>query len=488
MSFVAQVRGEKGTAAGINWRLGTALMVAAGILYSLHLGRSFGASETYSALAASQSKYAAVIRMAERFDPGKPPLYQIVLHAFARIFGDREIALRSLSVLFSMVNVGLVLVLGTEMSAWPVGIVAAVMWALNPLAIIFGGWARMYAMLITTALGQFLALWRLRSRPGAGYVIACGLLGAAALYTHLGAALFLGAEALMLARTTWRGQPARSGWLALLISVILFLPFVPTASGQIHGLIFGHWVDWIGPAHHQRPLFKASVILAAGSITALLLFAPAIEGDEREPLRWCAAAGLIPIVALAAGSLAIRPMFAIRYVAPSVAVTVMLVAGSLGHLSERAFRLSSVIIITGLVCLLPFYPRYEPWRDTAALVAKGAPTEPVFFEAGFVASDEPIANAKEGFPQGYFRVPFDYYYSGSNPRRVIDPSQAALARETIARAATVNSGAWLVSGFTEQKAQAELPAGCFRVEKKASCSYAALYHVTPLTLNHCKSN
>jgi hypothetical protein len=249
--------------------------------------------------------------------------------------------------------------------------------------------------------------------------------------------------------------------------------------GQLQDLVFGHWVDWIGPAHHRTPLVRAIAILAAGAIGAALVFGPRLEADEREPLRCCAGLGLIPILALVAGSIAVRPMFAIRYVAPSVAVMVLLVAGLLSYLSPRTFRLSTVAIVTALVCLFPYYPWYEPWRDIARFVSNGDPTEPVFFEAGFVDSDEPLSNRNAGFPHGYFRVPFEYYFSGTNPRRVIDPSRPAEARQTITGVA-IDHGAWLITGFTNEKARAEMPTGCFDVDKKAVCSYAALYHIVPI--------
>ena len=103
-----------------------------------------------------------------------------------------------------MVTVGLLLALGSEMFEPAVGIAAALIWALNPLAVLYGGWARNYAMLVALSMGQFFVLWRLRSRPRWLPIIVCGLLGAAMLYLHLASGLFLAAEAAMLAGAAWR--------------------------------------------------------------------------------------------------------------------------------------------------------------------------------------------------------------------------------------------------------------------------------------------
>ncbi len=470
-----------GASREINWRLGAALMLSAGAVYSLHLGRTLSASEAFSALAADQPGYRAVIHAALRFDPGKPPLYQMLLHSFVVVLGHSEAALRAPSVIFSMIGVGLLLGLGSEMFGVAEGVAAAILWALGPLAISYGSWARMYAMLVALSLGQLLILWRLRTRAAVGPVVACAVLEAAMLYTHLGSVLFLGAESAMLARGAWRGERNGAAWAALALGAIAFAPFVPIASLQIHELLAGHWLDWLGVLHQTTLTRKLAAFSIAAIITATLAFAPRVETDAAEPIRWCAAIGLIPIAVLTAGSIAIRPMFAIRYVAPSGALLTLLIARMLASLGERKFRLATVGIATFLACLLPYYPWYDPWRDFARIVARGAGREPVFFESGYDASQAPESNPEQGFPEGFLRVPFDRYFAGSNPRRVIDPSRPDQDRQTIARSASAARGAWLITGFGDQTARGELPSHCFTVEKnRAQSYYAHLYHVVPL--------
>ena len=226
-------------------------MLAAGALYSFHLGRTLGASEAYTAMAVDQPSYAAVIHAALRFDQCKPPLYQILLHAVVLVLGSSETVLRAPSVIFALVSVGVVLALGSRMFSPAVGVAAALLWAFSPVAIIYGGWARMYAMMVAVALLQFLLLWRLRSREsGAWLTIACGALGAAMLYTHLGNVLVLGAEAAMLMGTTLRGERNRAAWAALLLAAIAFVPFVPLATSQLSQYVV--WplggLDWTGPS------------------------------------------------------------------------------------------------------------------------------------------------------------------------------------------------------------------------------------------------
>jgi hypothetical protein len=473
--LISRLRGYGLTGRG--WHLG-AVIIAVGLIYSIHLRRDLDATEAYTALAAGQASLGAAIRTVLRFDPGKPPLYQLLIHALVARFGQGEALLRAPSVIFSMVTAGLIFKLGEEMFEPAVGFGAAVLWAFSPPALIVGAWARMYAMLISLSLGQFLIMWRLREKSTIPRIAACGIIGAMMLYTHLGATLFLGAEAAILAGSAWRGERARSPWVALFISVLLFLPFAPTALSQLYGLINGHWVDWIGPAHQISVARKATALLTAGIFCIALAVAPRFEADSREPVRWCAAVGLIPIAALAAGSIAIRPMFAARYVLPSLALMVLLFCRGLAVIGAATLRRSATALATALVCLIPFYSWYQPWSDIARLISSGSAIQPVFFEPNFT---DPGAHPEEGFPQGFLRAVFERYFHGKNPRLLIDPSSAAAARKEIANAARAAGGAWLISGLTSERAREELPDRCFIVENKISSSSARLYHVVPLT-------
>ncbi len=470
------------------WGPAAALILGAGILYSLHLRRPLDSSEAYTALAAAQRSCTAVVRIAMRFDPGKPPVYQIALHYIERLLGGSELTLRAPSVIASMANIALLVGLGQTMFEPAVGLAAALIWAVNPLAIIFAAWARDYALLITFSLAQLLTFWKLRgARSSAAAVVVCGLLGAAMLYTHLCTALVLAAEAALLVGAAWRGARTLESWTAIGLALGLFAPMIPSLITQMHTVVSGHLYDWIGSAHQTSIWDKALACAIAAAAVGVLIFAPRFEQDEREPMRWCIGIALIPAAALIAGSVVVRPMFAIRYVSPSVAILILLGARLLASFRTRVFHLSTVGIAAFLAFLYPCYGWYEPWPDIARAVASGSPAEPVFFEPIFTDPKDPLADRGQGFPQGFFRPAFDHYFAGPNPRRVVDPSRPEQARRTIAAAAKAAHGAWLVSMFSEDKARVELPQNCFRIEKKVGSYDTVLLHVVPLGADRCKS-
>ena len=121
----------------------------------------------------------------------------------------------------------------------------------------------------------------------------------------------------------------------------------------------------------------------------------------------------------------------------------------------------------------------DPWPAVAAKIAAANPAEPIFFESGFFSPDGEVRSADaDGFPQGFFRVPFDYYFHRSNPRAVVPASQPATARKLIEARLGEAGGAWLVSTRKWPDAVAELPRGPhLRVDYAGRFSRILVFHV-----------
>jgi hypothetical protein len=232
---------------------------------------------------------------------------------------------------------------------------------------------------------------------------------------------------------------------------------------------------------------KVATASTAGLAVVALIFGPRFESDSREPLRFCTIWLLIPLVAFGAASIIVRPVFSPRYAAPALPALALLLGRAPASFGPRIRNLSAPGIALVFVVLCSSYSaaRYEPWRDVAGKVEAAGIAEPIFFESGLVVSDgsaaETVTGFASGFPKGYFRVPFDYYFNGPNARKVIDPLKPASAREQIADAASHSGGAWLVSGKIGVIARAEMPnSDDFRIEQLLHHDYATLYHIVPL--------
>jgi len=465
------------------------LLAFAALAYGFHIGSwSLDDAEAYSALAASQTSLAAVVENGERFDPGKPPLYQILLHWFIELFGSNETSLRAPSVIFALGAVTLLYSLGTGLFGAETSLAAAVIWVLNPLAFILGQWARMYSLFTFAVVLDLLTFWYVREEGGAPRLAAFIICGTLMLYTHLCSLLFAGVEVAVLTRDFYRGRRAAAPWVGLVVAVALFLPFLPTEIAQGRGMLFTHWLDWIGTAHAVSTLYQTVIALGAGLMILGLVFGPRFESDDREPVRFCVLWLLLPVVALGAVSMMVRPVFSPRYIAPAAPALALLIAQAGAIVGTKVRNLSAGSFATAFAVLFLFYrfQRYEPWPDVAQRVLAAGPAQPVFFESGLVVNS--TGNAQEvsagfiaGFPRGYFRVPFDYYFKGPNPREAIDPSNPVRAGEQIAEAAVRAGGAWLVSGKTDATARSEMPSSDrFRIDRVLRHDYGTLYHIVPL--------
>ena len=433
------------------------LLVAAG-LYAFRLGATaLDDSEAYSAWAAGKPSVAAIIAIPVNDDPGKQVGYYTVAHFWIKAASASEAGIRSLSVIFAVLSVAVVFMLGREMFDDETAAAGAAMWAFAPLAVAFSRRARMYSIVIALALAHLLALWRTRERPGAGRAIAAGALGAALLYTHPGGILVVGAELVMLVRDFARARRTAMPWLALALALVLFLPMVPILRTQSRELVSGQWLDWIAPARTYPTAIKLAAIAFGAAAGLWIAFGGSIETRADEPLRWVTAWVVLPIVALETASIVIRPMFSLRYVAPTLAAGALMLAEVLKlSLGARVRNLAAAGFAAACLVLMPFaYPQAQHWREIAKMIAAtGSSSDPVFFEAGYPSRGHA---PNDGFPSGYFSVPFDRYFSGANPRVVVPGWDPDATRRAIEAREASASGGWLLSWKPEADAAAELP-------------------------------
>lgn len=459
-----------------------ATLVGAAAIYFYHLGaNSFGASETYSALAASKPGVGAIVAIPINYEPGKQLLYYVALHFWIAVTGISESGVRSMSAAFGLADVMLLFALGRELFDEETAAAATLMWAFTPLAIAFSHRARTYTMFIALALAHFLLLWRARANRRTATAILSGVLGAALVCAHLAGVLIIGAEAAMLLRDLSLGRRNAKAWLAIAVALALWMPLAPIVIAQSSTLIQGQALDWIGSsaaAHGLAVKFAVAALAAAAGLW--LVFGRSVELKRDEPIRWLFAWVALPVIAFEAGSIVFRPLFSLRYAAPAMAAIVLFFAQTLALISTRVRNLTAVSIAALFLILTPFslLPD-QPWRKVARMVAtSGSSTEPIFFEAGFVSSSE-LPN--DGFPFGYYSVPFDFYFKGPNPRIVVPGYDPAAARATIQSRVAQAGGGWLISWKGGDGATPELPDPReFKSTRELAEGYVTVFRIAPL--------
>jgi hypothetical protein len=217
-------------------------------LYRLDV-QSFWNDEGNAARAAERS--ISLILDAARGDI-HPPGYYLLLHFWRAVAGETEFALRVLSAWAGILTVAVTCALGHRLGGKAIGLGAALLAALSPLAVYYAQEARMYALLglLSVSSTYFLYLttktWIERGslgRPRPGPALAYVLTSAAGLYTHYAFPFVLIAHNVFLG-LSWLGAGRQRGdrgriaarWAALQLGALaLFLPWLPTALRSVTG-------------------------------------------------------------------------------------------------------------------------------------------------------------------------------------------------------------------------------------------------------------
>ena len=153
-----------------------------------------------------------------------PPLYYLLLKFWLGLAGSSEFSLRFPSVVAGVLLIPVVYAIGRRLFGRAVGLLAALLTALNPFLIWYSQEARMYALAVLLATAGVLCFLLAISRPPPRHLawLGLGLAALAGLYTHLysgflwpALALWLVARPGLFKRVWWPFGLTMAGVLAL---------------------------------------------------------------------------------------------------------------------------------------------------------------------------------------------------------------------------------------------------------------------------------
>lgn len=164
-----------------------------------------------------------------------PPGYYVLLKAWHALMGDSEFALRAFSAFAGMLTTLCVYGAGRALYAPGVGMLAALLTALNTFSIYYGQEARMYALLALWAAAALFAFaeWLNGRRAALPALI---LINAAGLYTHYAYPFVMLVQGVMFVAWWLTCRDARlliAYAAANLITLALFAPQIGTAWAQL---------------------------------------------------------------------------------------------------------------------------------------------------------------------------------------------------------------------------------------------------------------
>jgi hypothetical protein len=172
---------------------------------------------------------------------GAPPLYYYLLHFWMRLFGQSDVATRSLSGVIGVLTLPVAWLAGKRFGGRSVAWATLVLLASAPFAVYYSTEARMYGLVIFLTACGFLALQRALENPKPGNLVATAVVTAALLYTQYWSLYLIGVTGLwLLANGLWSrrraaDRAAEVDWKrplmvlgAMAVGCILFVPWVPT--------------------------------------------------------------------------------------------------------------------------------------------------------------------------------------------------------------------------------------------------------------------
>jgi mannosyltransferase len=178
-----------------------------------------------------------------------PPGYYWLLAVWRQVTGDSEFALRSLSAFASVLTVAFTYALGKRLFNAPAGLIAALFVTLNTFSIYYAQEARMYALL---ALWSVMGMWALArelsfqspvfsfQKNRLGTWLALALINAAGLYTQYAYPFVMLAQGvtfliwLLTHFKTGNWRLVTGSYIAAnILTILIYVPWLPTALGQI---------------------------------------------------------------------------------------------------------------------------------------------------------------------------------------------------------------------------------------------------------------
>ncbi len=309
-----------------------------------------------------------------------PPLYYMAIEAWMQLFGTGEVAMRSLSLVASVLALPLVHLIGKELFGRRCGLISALVFALSPMQVSFAQEARPYALLLLPVGAALLAIARFLRGDMRGRVLLLYCAGTiVGIYCHATAAFFIGACNIVViyavlsdarteryaALTRWIGANAIVGFAALPELVSMLMQGRDDAS-----------LRWIAPFEPLDVVRAFSSLVSGVSTpvklpgaeltTALLLLLAACFVATRPGRR--AAAVIVGIPAAFAALLAVASLIEPVFLARALCWMGIPLAVALGHALVTPTRLRPVLLAVAVLTSATglgyefMLAHKEPWR------------------------------------------------------------------------------------------------------------------------------
>lgn len=373
-----------------------ALVLGAYLRFSQLGALEMSADEGATWAAAAASSLHDVIAIQQTHNAGKLPLHDLMLHGWIAMFGDGMFAMRSLSAVFGMIAIILMVPLtreifricmsdeGAPLAQSDIDMIAALsalVCAVSLVTIKYEREARMYGVLIALAMAHLWFFLRsLRDQSRRDYVI-LALLTSALIAVNLVTLSVLAVEGMWLIailgyhRIEYRNRAAavvKTG-IAIVAGIVILSPGLYLLLTVGREAMKQGAVDWLVRPPWWEPI--AFFNKATGSVAFPVMLVLAAWGvwrgwrRTRGPLGFALLVMWAPPIILVAGSFIWRPMFIERYAVYSFAPFFILIAVGIWALENAIARaaaaLAVVILALGHIHSYALKSHDIDWREAA---------------------------------------------------------------------------------------------------------------------------
>jgi len=290
-------------------------------------------------------------------------LYYFLLRFWIDVFGASELSLRMPSVIAGVATIPLIYAAGKTMFGAKSGLVAALLFAVSPMAVFFAHEARTFTlewMMIAVAL---LFLVRTLEKPSIGNLAGWIIGSALAVYGHPLSATAVPAELLSLVvlerrRVPWWHILAGAAVIGLLITPLALVvrpasselaSWIPPISWNwlgrsVYGMFNGLWADGFWTDASGQMVVTAYVL---GALVGIIAFVRAwdISRAAAMPFVLTSFGVIIPFGIVAAYS-ALQPSLSYRYMLFTLPALCLFVGGGIGTARSRTVQ---VVTLTALL-------------------------------------------------------------------------------------------------------------------------------------------
>ena len=352
------------------------VMAISGVLRSRYIGGQFWMDEGLSVGISTHALFD--IPHVLRHD-GSPPLYYMLLHFWMSVFGSTESSTHALSLIFGLLTIPAGAWLATSLFGRWAGLIAMVLFALNPFITAYSQETRMYslmALLGLLATAGFIHGFIFRRRR---FLILFAVCQTLMLYTHAWG-IFFGIGAAIAFIVVWRASDNRralltDGLLTFGVAAVLYLPWLPTLLYQAShtGSPWDSAPNFGAPVQISRNLLggdRATVALVlAGAIGVAALLYRGRWRTRESLVVWTLI--ILPVGTLGFGWIVshFSPAWAYRYFAPVLGPLLLFATAGMAR-AKGVGLVALLLVIIFWANPAEFTPHHKSdMRDVAAEMA-----------------------------------------------------------------------------------------------------------------------